>query len=156
MSQPPQQVAMATPMHSLPANQQGGNEASDPLVADVLNEMEKEVAKASMPPAYATKPAPQQPQQFQQNGNGNAMAMPQLPYHSMSTAPANRGWWDIDMAKKVLVAMVLSYVLFQPALIFPYLYNRFETIHRFRSYDTILRALLFGSILYAVFVYAKL
>lgn len=140
---------MATPIQTLPTNQ--GNvqahttDMSDPLVSDVLNEMEKEVqsAKQSSGP-FAS---------HQMQGFQNLPQAPALPVMAYPSIPSKKEWIHVDNLKRVAVCMILSFVLFHPSWIFPQLYERFYRLNFLQSYDMFVRIFLFGLFLYVILTF---
>lgn len=151
---PPQQsIAMATPIQTLPLqgkqtapsqSQESSADLADPMVADVLNEMEKEVSYAKQsnlaPPVY-----PSSPQLYP------LAPPPSIP--SMQYGVLKKDWIHMDNLKRALVCMLLSAVLFNQSWIFPSIYRRIERLSFLESYDFYIRVFLFGMFLYVLLTY---
>lgn len=149
MSQPtasPPQIAMATPIQTLPAPStnasNGPTDMSDPLVSDVLNEMEKEVQSAKQPS-----------QMMAQYNQASMPSIPTVPTMAFPSYPAKKEWIHTENLKRVTICMLLSFVLFNPSWIFPQLYERYYRLNFLQSYDMIVRVVLFGIFLYILWTY---
>lgn len=150
MSQPiAPSIAMATPIQTLPPQggaSEGPTDMSDPLVSDVLNEMEKEVQTASHPNGPIHHLTSQM----------NSMAIPSpTPMVPMMAFPTSnkKEWIHMDNLKRVALCMLLSFILFHPTWIFPQLYERFHRFTFLQTYDQMIRVVLFGLFLYVLLTY---
>jgi hypothetical protein len=146
---PAQPIAMATPIQTLPVQGQGHGQAttdmSDPLVSDVLNEMEKEVQNATQPSMNVSS--------FLAQAQMNHPVIPSLPTMAFPSATKSSSWIHMDNLKRVVVCMLLSFVLFNPSWLFPHLYQRYDRLHFLQNYDMMVRVVLFGMFLYILWTY---
>lgn len=164
-------VAMATPIQAIPV-QQGVSSMSDttailsdPIVSNVLNDMEKS-ATATVAPNSVQAPmthththTPQVHQPMLVPPTSQMLSVPPS-YASLPFAPpvqeAKSVWIHVDNLKQVGLAMVLSFILFQPNFLLPSLYNQFQRISFLRAYDLLVRVALFGMLLYVVLTYVPI
>lgn len=127
-------TTMSTPVHQLPAAPptKGPMPApdEDPVVRDVLREMEQEVAAAtrSQPPPRSP-PAPPA-----------AAPAPWAP-------AAERGWWDADAGKRAALATAIAIVVFHPRTM-QMILERIPAARALETYDGALRACLFAAVIY--------
>lgn len=167
---PPQSVAMATPIQTLSPQGQGQGvgitsgganptDLSDPLVSDVLNEMEKEVNQAR-----------QQSSALHSQGHGmnglsasiasmpSAPTLASMPFPgtSLKNTASSVQWIHVSHLKVAVICMVFSYIIFNPSGILPSLYYRFSKLNFLESYDLFVRIFLLGVFLYVLLTYVPL
>lgn len=134
---------MSTPVNSLPVVDitVAPPSSNDPMVTDVLAEMEQEVAAAQKPTQHAHAPAPAayMPQQAH-------TMMPPYPYMKEPSKP----WVDPSKLQTAAIASVIAVLLLVPNVSF--LYERFERLVQVRSYELFIRAGLLALVLYLAMV----
>lgn len=161
---------LSTPINNLPATDVSSVPpiVNDPVVTDVLAEMEKEVAMASHnsppqqnhvqiqpqhtvqknhPSMHATIP---QHVGFSSNyqGIGNQIQMPILmPPYMKNT---NNQWIDPSKLQLAVIATVVALVLLVPNTAF--IYEKFQRLMMLKSYDIIIRAIMLTLVLYITMV----
>jgi hypothetical protein len=134
---------MSTPVQQLPrpAAPASAGSVSDPVVRDVLMEMEKEVASATAPPA------PKAPPQHMMMPP-HMMGPPQ--YRGMyGPPPPAAGWWNAENAKRAVVAALLAIMLLHPTT-GELLGSRVSLFGDNETYNIIVRAALLAATLYVL------
>lgn len=151
--------SMSTPVNSLPPPDSSSPPppmVSDPVVTDVLAEMEREVAdaqKASVPHH------PQQPHPHPQQPHPHQPHQPQNLQQMLSTLPVytkeqERSWVDTGKLQTAVVATVIAMLLLLPQL--PNIYERFARIAFLQPYELYIRAALLALVLYIAMVRLKI
>ena len=138
---------MSTPVQHLP---QGNAPTSaklddDPVVTDVIQEMEME---------FNSKHQPQKQQPHQQA----SQIIPSVPaYHqpmvvttTIAKPHSEASWLDSDLAKRAAAAAIIALFVFYPADLSA-LYQRFSILNSLADYDRVIRALVLALVLYIVF-----
>jgi hypothetical protein len=144
-------TAMSTPVTQLPAqpaSHVATTSEEDPMVNDVISEMESEfqhtqnvatqppVQQSYMPsqppPAYPVAP-PAAPQQF----NMHLMSSMQKPY------------FDLPIAKRAAICAIVALLIFYPFEL-GFVYEKVPMLARMQPYERAIRALLLAVVLYAL------
>ena len=143
---------MSTPVQNLPpSSNTGAPMIDDPTIRDVLKEMDAEVAAAtaanrpvhSQGPPQAHHPHAQAAQAAQSQA---AMMMHNYPFMA---SPHGNGGFDTEIAKRALIAAVLSAVLFHPMLT-QMLGSRLPILTTNEMYMSAARVLLLAVVFYIV------
>lgn len=158
---PPMAVAMATPIQAIPTQQVNSTIPSpdttsvlaDPLVSNVLNELEK-VATSNMP--QPSQPIVQPPTVPQMHMPVMPPSYATLPYAPPPQESKTSSMVNMTNLKQVGVAMLLSVVLFQANFLFPSIYQKFEKLSFLRAYDLLVRVALFGILLYVILTFVPI
>ena len=141
--------SMSTPVASLPRVDSSNTQqqpSADPVVADVLEEMEREVAAAEHQSAPVHQQASMQ-QAAPYAYSGQQMMMPPPP---MYTKAMGAQWIDTGRLQTAIAATVIAMVLLLPKL--PNIYERFSRIAFLEPYETYVRAALLALVLYIAMV----
>lgn len=146
---------MSTSINNLPTDTSNAPPVNtDPIVTDVLAEMEREVAAAQRPSQQQRPPQQQQAQQSylqtqmsapQPYGN---QPMPMLlpPYMKEPTGQ----WFDMSKLQTAVVASILAVLLLIPNVSF--IYERIQRLAPFQSYELFIRVGLLALVLYIAMV----
>lgn len=146
--------SMSTPVANLPKvdNTNPSSVNTDPVVTDVLEEMEREVAAAKHSASPIQKQSmPQQAQPYMYNGQQmmpQMQQMPQMP--SMYMKDMGAPWIDKERLQTAVVASVIAMLLLLPKL--PNIYDRFSRIAFLEPYETYIRVALLALVLYLVMI----
>jgi hypothetical protein len=134
-------TAMSTPLHQLPAGTPSPTTniaEDDPMVNDVIHEMEKE---------FKAKHAPPAPQQH---------APPQPMYHPAPhamTTPVMKNkspWLNETAAKRAAICAVAAFILFYPDDLSAF-YSKNAFLAKLAPYDKLFRAAVLAVVLYVLF-----
>lgn len=145
---------MSTSINNLPADTSNAPPVNtDPIVTDVLAEMEREVAAAQRPSPQQQRP----PQQVQQSYLQTQMSAPQsygnqqmpmlLPPYMKEPS---REWVDMSKLQTAVVASVIAVLLLIPNVSF--IYERIQRLAPFQSYELFIRVGLLALVLYIAMV----
>jgi|APGre2960657373_1045057.scaffolds.fasta_scaffold00569_4 hypothetical protein len=143
---------MSTPIANLPS-QDGARPIDDPMVQDVLKEMDAEVAaqRGTQQPSPPQIPMQAYQPQMQAFPSGPMGPMGNMMMHPpMQSMPiTGRTWWNIEWAKQAAFAAVIAIALFQPAVA-ALLVSRIPKLGVSDMYVTAMRGLLLFAILYGL------
>lgn len=131
------QMYMSTPVQQLPRPSAPGAVA-DPVVRDVLAEMEQEVATATSPPRPMPPMQPMPPMYYG--------APPQRPH-----ARDAKGWWNAEYAKRAVVAAAIAAFLLHPSM-GETLARRVAFLDANQLYNIAVRVALLAAALYLIMV----
>lgn len=144
---------MSTPIANLPSPD-AARPIEDPMVQDVLKEMDAEVAAQRGPQQQMAQPplAPMQAysQAYPPQMQGYSQGHPSGPMHPpMQQSATGRTWWNVDWAKQAAFAVVIAVALYQPAVA-ALLVSRIPKLGASDMYMTAMRGLLLFVILYGL------
>lgn len=132
--------SMSTPINQLPPGNPSTPPVSeeDPVVTDVIKEMEKEfkIAPTQHVPVPVHAPPP-------------PMYTAPLTTPIIKEKPASK-WFHEKSAKRAVIVAVIALVLFYPQDLSA-IYNKAPVLSKFASYDRLLRAAFFALVLYILF-----
>lgn len=138
--------AMSTQIQELPTNPVPSSTSKkaedDPLVNDVINEMEREFINQSMPPRNFTPP-PQNNMNYQKLSNTNT------PIPMSNNKDIRSLIYNIDKnhLQLAILSAFLAYVTYYPVDT-EFLYQKFDILQKIAPYDRIIRTLLLALMLY--------
>lgn len=135
MSQaPPPPPQMSTPITNIPIDKEPAKIEEDPEVSAILKEMQP-------PPVTHQVPHVVQAQQH---------VPPQQVYKNQPAVVSiqKRPYLDYDILYKVIYALAIAYVVFYPEIGF--VYSKFPILDKIKTYEFIIRVLLFGVIIYGI------
>lgn len=137
-------MAMSTPITQLPkqtsAQPTVPTSEEDPMVNDVISEMEHEFSASAPPPP----PPPPLPQQYMPP----PMTFP-LPTPAMQMMKSPRPWLDILVAKRAAMCAIVALVLFYP-FEFGFVYEKIPMLAKMQPYERAVRAVLLAVLLYVL------
>lgn len=148
---------MSTSINNLPAvsadTSANAPPINDPIVTDVLAEMEREVATATQKQAthQASFVPPQIPQQIPSYPYGNQQVPMLLPPY---VKPTTQSWIDTSKLQTAVVATIIAMLLLLPNVAF--IYERIEKVAFLQSYETFIRAGVLALVLYITMVKLKI
>lgn len=167
-----QSVPMATPIQTLPHNTSIAMQPADddPMVREVLDEMEKQMRTDHPKPSVLHPLPPPPPSNIHpshvvhtsmQSTNPyppTTLVMPISPSGSPPSHPLNsyaahvqynknKTWWNTENAQRAVIAAVIALILFQPTTLAA-VYKISPLTNRFESYDTYIRTALLAIVLY--------
>jgi len=119
---------------------------SDPIVSDVLAEMEREVAAAQKPSVNQSQHQTSFPQPTQVQYGNQQMPMLLPPYMKEPSNP----WVDTSKLQTAVVASIIAVVLLIPNVSF--IYEKFEKLASIRSYELFIRIALLALVLYVAMI----
>lgn len=131
MSQPP---SMSTPITSIPIDKQPTKIEEDPEVSAMLKEMQ--------PPIVPQVPVVNVAQQ------DTYIHQQPMQMHKNPPVVQKRPYLDYDILYKALYALAIAYVVFYPEIGF--IYDKFPVLDKVKTYEFIIRVLLFGVIIYGI------
>ena len=135
---------MSTQIQELPNNPtppQSKKSEEDPLVTDVINEMEREFINQSQPPRNFTPP---QQRVYPQVTNTNTPIPMQSKNKDIRDLIYNV---DKNQLQIAILSAFLAYATYYPVDT-DFLYEKFEVLQKIAPYDRIIRTLLFAVMLY--------
>jgi hypothetical protein len=140
-------MSMSTPIQALPQSAQPPPSAKlddDPVVTDVIEEMQLEFNKPSPSSNPAMPPPPSMAPQMMAH-TPPYMAMPG------ATPPSKAAtWFDSEAAKRAAIVAVIAFVLLYPCDMSD-LYAKVPFGNKISSYDRLIRVGLLAVVLYVVF-----
>ena len=154
---------MSTPVAQLQRqpNAVAPPQIDDPVITDVINEMEREFS-ARPPPVVTSTPvatfaAPPQYQQAQQQQQPHYQQAPQYAHMQPPTSPHNsvKDWINTQSAKRALIVAFIAFCIFYPVDT-GVLYTKAEFLGRFEPHDRIIRALLLAVLLYVIMTHLNI
>lgn len=133
-------MPMSTPINQIPIPDTRQNQKSeeDPIVSDVINEMEQEFTRQQAPPAYKPQPTPYQ---------HTPMPMP-MPQQRTQTQSFD-SFYGINKksAQTALIVSFVAFVFFYPVDT-DFIYQKATILNKLAPYDRFIRALLLAIFLY--------
>ena len=140
---------MSTPIANLPSPD-AARPIEDPMVQDVLKEMDAEVAAQRGPQQQMAQPPLAPMQAYSQAYSPQMQAYPSGPMHPpMQPSFTGRTWWNVEWAKQAAFAVVIAIALFHPATA-ALLVSRIPKLSASDTYMTAMRGLLLFTILYGL------
>jgi hypothetical protein len=140
---------MSTPIANLPSPD-AARPIEDPMVQDVLKEMDAEVAAQRGPQQQMAQPPLAPMQAYSQAYSPQMQAYPSGPMHPpMQPSSTGRTWWNVEWAKQAAFAVVIAIALFHPATA-ALLVSRIPKLSASDTYMTAMRGLLLFTILYGL------
>lgn len=141
MSQaPPPPPQMSTPITNIPIDKEPTKIEEDPEVSAILKEMQQPTVIHQAPHVIQSQQQQQQqPQQQQQQVYKNQQAIVSI---------QKRPYLDYDILYKAIYALAIAYVVFYPEIGF--VYSKFPILDKIKTYEFIIRVLLFGVIIYGI------
>ena len=141
--------SMSTPIANLPkADSSSPPPPIDASVADVLEEMEREVSAAQQQQQHPSAPQQHlQPQHLQPQHLGSYM--PQMSPLSLYVDDQDE-WVDMPKVKTAVLASLMALLLLIPK--FPDIYDKFTRIAFLEPYELYIRAGLLALVLYILMV----
>ena len=140
---------MSTPIANLPSPD-AARPIEDPMVQDVLKEMDAEVAAQRGPQQQMAQPPLAPMQAYPPQMQAYSQAYPSGPMHPpMQPSSTSRTWWNVEWAKQAAFAVVIAIALFHPATA-ALLVSRIPKLSASDTYMTAMRGLLLFTILYGL------
>lgn len=132
-------ATMSTPIQELNGKQSNAAAPQDPEILSVLNEMEQEMAAARQhhPPPQRVAPVP-------------SHAPPPVHIPSLPMSMKSRSYLEPELLQKAGIVALIALVIFYPETL-RIVYGKLPAYeHLFESYDTLIRAIIFGLIVYVL------
>lgn len=145
----------STPVQNLP--KPAGQPPEDPVVRDVLKEMEAEMAAAGAggghggPGAQAPHPHPHPPAApMPPPAHPHAAApLPPYPSYGAAASASSSVFFDFELAKRALAAAAIAALIFHP-MVADMMERRVPALSMNESYMVVARILLLAVVLYAL------
>ena len=135
---------MSTPVNSLPVAETSAPPLSnDPIVTDVLEEMEREVSAAQYHVQDQPLKQQQLPPQQVYNSYGNYQAPMLMPPYIKNQSGS---WINTTNMQMAIFASIIAVIILIPNISF--LYEKFEKLSVVKSYEMIIRVVLLALVLY--------
>lgn len=139
-------MAMSTPIAQLPKQinaQHITAQEEDPMVSDVITEMEKEFSASAPPPPATPQPTVVPSGPPVQYAQMYATPPPYMSYQQ------KKQWIDIPIAKRAAVCAIVALVMFYPFET-GVIYTKVPFLAKMESYERIVRTLLLAVLLYVL------